>query len=91
MVPGFLPIIQFVRTTLRAKGERLSCYLRHLDDLLKEGNIPLGKEDRKKVDQAIHRMLGMESKHCPEVWRAVRAEIERDREGFVRRLKEELG
>lgn len=71
-------------------GDRLSCYLRHLDDLLNEGNIPLGKEERKKVDQVIHRMMGMESAHCPEVWRAVKAEIAHDREWFVRRLKEEL-
>jgi hypothetical protein len=69
----------------------LSCYLRHLDDLLKEANISLGKEDRKKVDQAIHRMMGVDYKHCPDAWRAVKAEIARDREGFVRRLKEELG
>jgi hypothetical protein len=80
-----------MRTSFRATGERLSCYLRHLDDLFKEGNISLLKEDRKKLDQAIHRMMGMESRHCPEVWRAVKAEIERDREGFVRRLKEEMG
>jgi hypothetical protein len=69
----------------------LSCYLRHLDDLLKEANISLSKEDRKKVDQAIHRMMGVDYKHCPDAWRAVKAEIARDREGFVRRLKEELG
>jgi hypothetical protein len=59
--------------------------------LLKEANISLSKEDRKKVDQAIHRMMGVDYKHCPDAWRAVKAEIARDREGFVRRLKEELG
>lgn len=68
----------------------MSCYLRHLDDLLKEANISYGKEDRKKVDQAIHRMMGVDYKHCPDAWKAVKAEVARDREGFVRRLKEEL-
>ncbi len=46
--------------------------------------------DRKKVDRAIHRVMGVEYKHCPDAWKGVKAELERDREGFIRRLAEEL-
>jgi len=46
--------------------------------------------DRKEVDRAIHRMMGVEYKHCPDAWKCVKAELDIDREGFIRRLKEAM-
>ncbi len=69
----------------------MSCYLRHLNDVLRDAGIDPERMDRKEVDRAIHRMMGVEHKHCPDAWKGVKAELERDREGFIRRLAEELG
>ena len=68
----------------------MSCYLRHLNDVLKEAGIDPEKMDRKEVDRAIHRMMGVEYKHCPDAWKCVKAELDMDREGFIRRLKEAM-
>jgi hypothetical protein len=68
----------------------MSCYLRHLSDVLKEAGIDLEMVDRKEVDRAIHRMMGVEYKHCPDAWKGVKAELDKDREGFIRRLKQEI-
>jgi hypothetical protein len=69
----------------------MSCYLRHLNEILREAGIDPEKMDRKEVDQALHRVVSVEYKHCPDTWKAVKAMIDRDREGFIRRLAEELG
>ncbi len=69
----------------------MSCYLRHLNDVLREAGIDPERMDRKEVDRAIHRMMGVEWKHCPDAWKGVKAELERDRESFIRRLAEEMG
>jgi len=68
----------------------MSCYLHNLEALLKEAGIELTKENRKDVDKAVQRVVGVENKHCPEVWKAVKAELEKDRDGFVERLKKEM-
>jgi len=69
----------------------MSCYLRHLNDVLREAGIDPKKMDRKEVDQAVHRVVGVEHKHCPDAWKAVKARLDSDREDFIRRLAEELG
>lgn len=79
-------IFSVARTSKRANT--MSCYLRHLNDVLIEAGIDPDRMDRKQLDRAIHRMMGVEYKHCPDAWKCVKAEIDADREGFVRRLKE---
>jgi len=68
----------------------MSCYLGHMDDVLKEAGIVVTKENRKAVDMAVHRAVGLEHKHCPTAWKAVKEEIAKDKSGFVKRLKKEM-
>ncbi|OPY32410.1 MAG: hypothetical protein A4E32_00991 [Methanomassiliicoccales archaeon PtaU1.Bin124] len=68
----------------------MSCYLRHMDDLLKEAGIELTKENRKAVDEAVHRIVEVEYKHCPDAWKAVKLEMQNDRAGFIEKLRKEL-
>ena len=44
----------------------MSCYLRHLNDVLIEAGIDHEKMDGKEVDRAIHQVVGVEYKHCPD-------------------------
>jgi hypothetical protein len=66
----------------------MSCYLRHLNDVLIEAGIDPERMYRKEVDRTIHCMMGVE--YCPDAWKCVKAELDIDREGFIRRLKEDL-
>jgi hypothetical protein len=47
----------------------MSCYTRHLDDLLPAARRP---EDQHALDGAIREALGMPGAECPEVWEQVK-------------------
>jgi hypothetical protein len=72
------------------RGEAMSCYLRHLDKILAKVGIKVTPENRKQVDEAVHRVVGVEYKHCPDAWKAVKAMIAKDDLRFAGRVKEEL-
>lgn len=51
----------------------MSCYLRHMKDLIEEACVELkDKEDRKAVDKAIHSLVEVEYKDCSSTWKEVK-------------------
>ena len=52
----------------------MSCYLRHMKDVLNEADLhPEDKNERKKVDLAIRKVVGMNSDdQCNVVWKEVK-------------------
>jgi predicted Fe-Mo cluster-binding NifX family protein len=71
----------------------MSCYFRILKDILAEAGIEVTPANRKQVDQAIHRVVGVEYKDCPAAGRAVKQRIIADkqkRRDFVKNLKEAM-
>jgi len=44
----------------------MSCYFRHLKDILEEADIEVTPDNRKQVDRAIHQIVGVTYKDCPE-------------------------
>ena len=71
-------------------GEAMSCYLRHLGDVLARNGIEVTTENRKRVDQAIHKVVGVKYKDCPQAWKAVKSRIAEDEASFVASIKAEL-
>lgn len=70
----------------------MSCYLRHVSDLIADACIELTKENREAVDHAIRRAIGKSDCHCPEVWKEVKAWLAADRrQELVDGLKKEYG
>jgi hypothetical protein len=72
----------------------MSCYLRHIQDVLDEAGIALTPANRKLVDEAVHKAVGVVYKDCPATWKKIKEEILDDperRQAFVQRLREELG
>ena len=65
----------------------MSCYLRHLDDVLLAAGIRLTKEDRPRIHAIIQEITGEED--CPRVWRSVKVRLLRDKtwEEFVSHLR----
>ena len=65
----------------------MSCYLRHLDDILLAAGIRLTKENRPRVHALIQEITGEED--CPRVWRSVSASLVREDtwEEFVSQLR----
>ena len=72
----------------------MSCYFRHMKDVLEEAGIEVTKENKKDVDRIIHGLVDVEYKNCSPAWKAVKEHIRSDekaRERFIGRLKKELG
>ena len=68
----------------------MSCYLRHLEEALKELNIEVTPQNKKQIDQAIHQIVGVQYKDCPAAWKRVKGRIaatEQERQAFIKQLQ----
>jgi hypothetical protein len=52
----------------------MSCYLGHLKDILKEANIEITLQNRKQINQAFHKIVGVDYKECPATWKKLKQE-----------------
>ena len=73
----------------------MSCYLRHLKDVLAEAGIELTSANRKQVDQAVKKIVGVgvAFKDCPAAGKEAKARLRGDaatRQAFVAELKRAL-
>ncbi len=71
----------------------MSCYFRHMKEVLAEAGIRVTKENKKYVDRIIHGLVDIEYKECSPTWRAVKKEIQGDdkaRARFVSALEKAL-
>jgi hypothetical protein len=64
----------------------VSCYTRHLSDLLPADP---GREEKLALDQAIREALGMPGADCPEVWEQVK--VRRDDDEFLAFVTARIG
>jgi hypothetical protein len=67
----------------------MSCYFRHLQDIFNEAGIKITPTNKKEVDQAIHRIVKVTYKNCPETWKEIKLEIAdvKKRKEFIQKLK----
>lgn len=68
----------------------MTCYFRHLNEVFKKAGITVTKENKREVDKAIHKILGVEYKSCPVAWKEVKKRLAEDEEAFVSALKKAL-
>jgi len=71
----------------------MSCYLRHLKDILEGVGIEVTPANRKQIDQAIHQIVGVTYKDCPETWKRLKQQLtgdEQKRQEFISQLKSAL-
>ncbi|MFA5055799.1 MAG: hypothetical protein WC562_06480 [Dehalococcoidia bacterium] len=71
----------------------MSCYIRHLKDLLSEAGIEVSSDNRKQIDRAIHEIVGTTYKDCPATWKEVKKKLassEAEKKAFVNKLKAAL-
>jgi hypothetical protein len=68
----------------------MSCYFRHIKDVFTEAGIEITPGNKKDVDRTIHKMVGVEYKDCPAVWRRLKQDFlgdPRRRKSLVKKLK----
>ena len=87
---------QLERKIYKAAGKldngypEMTCYIRHLEPILKKSGIEVTSENRQKIDRIIHEIVGVNYKNCPAAWKQVKNRILEDEAGFVSMLKEAL-
>ena len=72
----------------------MSCYFRHLDEILKEAGITITPENKKLVDRAFHSIVGTTYKDCPATWKEIKMKYlsdPRKREELVSKLRTAAG
>jgi hypothetical protein len=72
----------------------MSCYFGQVKDILNEAGIEVTPGNKRQIDQAIHKVVGVEYKDCPVVWRTLKQQImgdEQERRDFVEKLKNAIG
>ena len=72
----------------------MSCYLRHMKDVLDEAGIVVIPANRKQVDQAVHQAVGVAYKDCPTTWKKVKQDItgdENKRRALIEQIKTAVG
>ena len=72
----------------------MSCYLRYLKELLDGAGVKVTPDNKKQIDQAVHRVIGVEYKNCPVAWKTLKQQVlddEQKRRDFIEKLKHALG
>lgn len=65
----------------------MTCYFRHLNEILEEAEIEVTKENRREIDRVIRNIVGTKYGGCPEVWKEIKKRITADKADFVSELK----
>lgn len=68
----------------------MSCYFRHLKNILNEAGIEATPDNRKQIDRAIHDIVGVTYKDCPATWKKLKQEIasgEQKGQDFIKKLQ----
>ena len=71
----------------------MSCYFRHMKDVLEDAGIEITPKNKKEIDRIIHGMVDVEYKNCSPTWKGVKEHIKGDekaRSRFIKKLKQEL-
>ena len=68
----------------------MSCYFRHMKDVLEEAGVEITKENKKEIDRIIHGLVEEEYKNCSPTWKGIKEHIKTDekkRKQFIAKLK----
>lgn len=72
----------------------MSCYFRHMKDILAEAGVEVTPANKKQFDQILHSVVGITYKDCPATWKALKQQVLADkgkRRELVDRLRESRG
>ena len=71
----------------------MSCYFRHMKDILAQVPVVITPANKKAIDAILHDLVGVPYKDCSPAWKAIKAHIkgsEAARAEFVARLREKV-
>jgi hypothetical protein len=72
----------------------MSCYFRHMKDILDEAGITVSPANKKQIDQIFHKIVATDYKDCPATWKAIKQTYlvdEKKRKELIQKLKTAVG
>jgi len=69
----------------------MTCYFRHLNGVFAELGVAVTPDNKKDIDKAIHKLLGVEYKNCSVSWKEIKKRLAEDEAGFMKSLDGALG
>ena len=68
----------------------MSCYFRHIKDIMAEAGIMVTPQNKKQVDEAIHRIAGTKYKDCPATRKTLKTQLsgESARQDLIEKLRQ---
>ena len=71
----------------------MSCYFRHMKDILSEAEIEVTPQNKKAVDQVLHNIVDVEYKNCSPTWKKIKQDYigdESKKQRLISKLKESM-
>jgi hypothetical protein len=70
----------------------MSCYFRHMQNIFDEAGIKVSSANKKDIDRAIHGIVNVSYKNCPDTWKAIKMGTAdpQARSEFIQKLKNAL-
>ena len=65
----------------------MTCYFRHLKDVFEKAGIENTKENKRSIDQVIHKLMNVKYKNCPATWKEVKRRLVANEKEFISDLK----
>ena len=63
---------------IKRRWRNMSCYFRHMKDVLAEAGIEVTPANKRRIDQALHQIAVVAYKDCPAVWKRLKQELASD-------------
>ncbi len=61
-----------------------------MKDIFVKAGIEVTKENKKKLDEAIHSYVGVEYKNCSPTWKAVKEQLLENEDAFIEMLRNSI-
>ena len=68
----------------------MSCYFRHINDIFSEAGIAITAANKKDIDRAVHKIVGVTYKDCPATWKKLKQHFladDKKRHSLLKKLK----
>ena len=68
----------------------MSCYFRHMKDVLEEVGVEITPDNKKEIDRILHGIVDVPYKNCSPAWKRIKEMVKgspADRDRFIEKLK----
>lgn len=71
----------------------MSCYFRHMKNILDESGIKVTPGNKKEIDRVFHQIIGVSYKDCPATWKRLKQELisdEQNQRALIQKLQDSI-